>query len=224
MLLSPTADSMQSFDDEWLRYYGGWDKKRMVGNIYITCDPAGAKKKTSDYTVFMVVAAVSDGNMYVVDMVRDRLNLKERTETLFELVREYRPILVGYEKYGKDSDIEHIEGEMERLNYRFKIQELGGITSKNDRIGRLIPDFMNSRIYLPYELWKRDYENKPRDLVEIFKSEEYSVFPVPVHDDMLDALARMKDKDMHLVFPQYEEEDDYYEEEFSKRPTSTTGY
>ncbi len=224
MLLDPKADSIQGFDGEWLKYYGGWDKKRMVGNIYIMCDPAGAKKKTSDYTVFMVVAAVSDGNYYVVDMVRDRLNLKERTDTLFALVREYRPILVGYEKYGKDSDIEHIEEKMEQLNYRFKIKSLGGITSKIDRIGRLIPDFMNSKIYLPFELWRENYEGKRQDLIKIFVNEEYSSFPTPEHDDMLDCLARIKDEDMYVVFPQYEEEEDDYEEEFARRSITTTGY
>ena len=224
MLLNPVADSSQNFKFEWLKYYGGWDKKRMVGNIYIICDPAGAKKKGSDYTAFMVVAAVSDGNYYIVDMVRDRLNLKERTDTLFSLVHLHKPIIVGYEKYGKDSDIEHIEEKMEQLNYRFKIKALGGKTSKIDRIGKLVPDFEAGKIYLPFELWKKNYEGKNQNLIEIFKDEEYLVFPTPEHDDMLDCLARIKDQDLCVTFPHYEEEDNYYEEEFSRRPMNSIGY
>ena len=41
---------------------------------------------------------------------------------------------------------------------------------------------------------------------------------------MLDCLARIKDKDMQVIFPVYEEEDDYYEEGFARRPESVTGY
>lgn len=224
MLLNPVADSAQNFKFEWLRYYGGWDKKRMVGNIYILCDPANSKKKTSDYTVFMVIAAVSDGNYYLVDMVRDRFNLKERTDTLFALVNQHRPILVGYEQYGMQSDIEHIKEKMEQLNYRFPIKELGGKTAKIDRIAGLIPDFEQSRIYLPYQLKKQNYEGKMQDLIEIFVNEEYLTFPTPEHDDMLDCFSRIKDKDMNVTFPVYEDEDDDYEEEFAKRPQSVTGY
>ena len=32
--------------------------------------------------------------------------------------------------------------------------------------------------------------------------EEYKAFPVPVHDDMLDSLARMAEPDIPLIFPQ----------------------
>lgn len=221
MLLNPTADSSQNFKEEWLKYYGGWDKSRMVGNIYIICDPAGAKKKGSDYTAFMVVAAVVDGNYYLVDMVRDRMNLKERTDMLFSLVKEYQPVNVGYEKYGKDSDIEHIEEKMDQLNYRFRITALGGQTAKNDRIGKLVPDFEYSRIYLPFELWRKNYEGKQVNLIKSFIEEEYLVFPTPVHDDMLDCLARIKDKDMEVTFPVYEE-DEY--EETIQRSNNVTGY
>ena len=224
MLLNPVADSMQNFQFDWLKYYGGWDKKRMVGNIYIMCDPANSKKKTSDYTVFMVVAAVSDGNYYVVDIVRDRLNLKERTSTLFSLVSQYRPVLVGYEQYGMQSDIEHIQEKMQQLNYRFHIKELGGKTAKNDRIGKLVPDFENSKIYLPFELRKKNYEGKIQDLIDIFVNEEYLTFPTPEHDDMLDCLARIKDDAMNVEFPVYEEEEEYYQENFSRQEKSVTGY
>jgi len=224
MLLNPIADSIQNFKFEWLKYYGGWDKRRMVGNIYILCDPANSKKKTSDYTVFMVIAAVSDGNFYLVDAVRDRLNLKERTSTLFSLVNQYRPLMVGYEQYGMQSDIEHIKEKMEQLNYRFQIKELGGKMAKNDRIGRLVPDFEGSRIYLPFELKKKNYEGRMQDLIEIFINEEYLVFPTPEHDDMLDCFARIKDEAMNVTFPLIEEEDDHYQENFSRQAKSITGY
>lgn len=226
ILLNPTASSLQNFKFEWLKYYGGWDKYRMTGNFYIICDPANSKKKTSDYTVFIVVAACSDGNIYVVDMVRDRLNLAERTNTLFSLVKIHRPILVGYEQYGMQSDIEHIREKMEQLNYRFNIVELGGKTAKNDRISKIIPDFQNAKIWLPFRIEKKNYEGKSENLVDIFVKEEYLVFPTPKHDDMLDCLARIKDLDLCITYPlEPEQEDDNHDETLNDTTRNkATGY
>jgi hypothetical protein len=73
-----------------------------------------------------VIGVGGDKNYYVIDGVRDRLNLTERTKMLLMLHRTYRPLGVGYEKYGMQADIEHIEYVMERQNYRFTITPLGG--------------------------------------------------------------------------------------------------
>ena len=54
---------------------------------------------------------------------------------------------VGYEKYGKDADIQHISFQMEQENYRFSIEALGGSTRKEDRIKRLVPLFEQGRIF-----------------------------------------------------------------------------
>ena len=170
-------------------------------NIYLLCDPAGEKKKENDYTVMMVIGLGEDENYYLIDAVRDRLNLTERTNHLFRLHREYRPSEVGYEKYGKDSDIEHIEYEMEKQNYRFQVTELGGSTPKNDRIRRLIPIFEQGRFYLPAHLSFVDYEHKTRDLIDDFINDEYMAFPVAWHDDMLDCMARILDEKLGAQFP-----------------------
>jgi len=166
-------------------------------------DPANEKKKKSDYTAMFVIGASSDGNDYVLDIIRDRLSLTERTRALFELHRKWKQpnqkILVGYEKYGKDADIEHIREKMEDENYRFEIIVLGGAMAKNDRIRRIIPDFENGAIWFPKTLHYVNYEGQGQDLVRVFIDEEYDPFPVGEHDDMLDALARKKD--MKIQYP-----------------------
>ena len=90
-------------------------------NIYLLVDPANEKKKTSDYTVMEVIGLAPDNNYYLIDAIRDRLNLTERTEKLFQFHRKYRPLKTGYEKYGMQSDIEHMKYVMEQKNYRFDI-------------------------------------------------------------------------------------------------------
>jgi len=202
MLQDPVADSVQGFKKEWLQFYATLPDKETM-NIFILVDPANEKKKKSDYTAMIVIGAAKDQNLYVLDIVRDRLNLLERTDRLFELHKKWKPsssaIKTGYEKYGKDADIEHIKDKQDQENYHFHIKEVGGPMAKNDRIRRLVPGFESGTIFLPKTLNYVNYENKSLDLVKIFIEEEYEYFPVGEHDDMLDALARIKD--MNVEYP-----------------------
>jgi phage terminase large subunit-like protein len=191
MLMNPIADSVQGFKLEWLRYYGRETGKGMVKALLV--DPAGEKKKGSDYTVMAVLGLAADGNIYLLDGIRDRLNLSQRANLLINMHRMWKPGKVGYEKYGKDSDIEAIGMMMEQQQYRFAITPLGGQMAKPDRIRRLVPYFEQSRVWLPDRLDKIDYENKPYDFVERFVKNEYSAFPACLHDDMLDDISRIFD-------------------------------
>jgi phage terminase large subunit-like protein len=75
---------------------------------YICVDPASSKKKGSDYPVMVVVGLGADQNYYLLDAVRDRLNLTERCAALFRLHRKWWPERVGFERYGMLSDIEYV--------------------------------------------------------------------------------------------------------------------
>ena len=203
ILLNPKADALQGFRREWLRYYKRIEEskwKRM--SRYLIVDPANSKKKGSDYTSMGVVALGFDRKRYLLDGIRDRLNLTERTERLFDLHRKWEIRLpVRYEKYGMQADIEHIKSKQEDENYRFDIVEVGGQTKKEDRIGRLIPIFEQGDFLLPEHLYKTDYQKTVVDLVHTFIEEEYAAFPVGLHDDFLDMLARMEEPDLRLVWP-----------------------
>lgn len=186
------------FDIRWLQY---WKADKTHGmNKYILVDPANEKKANSDYTAMIVVGIGEDNNYYIIDILRDRLNLTERTASLFDLHRKYKPLGVAYEKYGKDSDIQHIEYVMEQENYRFKITPTAGNAKKVDRIKTLIPDFENGRVFLPFNILKRTGEGYMQDLVKDFIY-EYRSFPVGKHDDMLDCLARINDPNLKIKSP-----------------------
>lgn len=209
MLLDPKGDSKQGFKRDWLRHYKNMQPDGL--NIYLVCDPANTKKKTSDYTVFEVIGLGPDENYYTLDLIRDRLNLTERTETLMRLHRKWKPLRTGYERYGKDADIEHIKHVMEQKNYRFDITELGGTTKKEDRISKLIPIFEQGRWYLPESKPYTNWEGRLVDLTEEFIEEEFVAFPVSQHDDMLDCKARIVDPALGAEFPNTEEWIDDYE-------------
>lgn len=203
MLQDPVADKAMSFKEDWLKFYetlGDTSK----WNKYILVDPASKKKATSDYTVMEVHGLAPDGNYYLLDAIRDRLNLTQRAAKLFDLHRKHKPKAVGYEQYGMQSDIEHIQYEMEHRNYRFSIKELGGSLAKEDRIKKLIPIYEQHRFYMPKRLTFVDYEGNAVDYVKLFVDNEYLAFPVCIHDDMLDCRARILHADLGAVFPTLE--------------------
>lgn len=202
MLQNPVADGVQGFPEGAIQFYD--NPETVKGNTYILMDPANAKKKSSDYTAGWVITLGQDQNIYIRDGIRDRLNLKERTTQLFDWHRKFKPMRdhgVRYERYGKDADIEHILSKQEDETYRFNITEVGGSTSKNDRIKRLLPYFEQKRIFMPRTMHRTDYQKVVYDLTQIFINEEYKAFPVPIHDDMLDALARILEPDYPPVWP-----------------------
>jgi phage terminase large subunit-like protein len=202
MLLKPVGDMTQGFKREWLRTFKSVKPAKL--NWYLLVDAASSKKRGSDYTSMWAVGLGVDGNYYAVPEVRDRLNLQERSDRLFALHRKYRPLQVRYERYGLMADIDHLKMRMETENYRFTITEVGGLTSKSDRIKRLVPLFYAEKVWLPQAHYVTDWQKIPRDLTHEFIEEEYAAFPVAVHDDMLDALARICEPDLKLVWPKEE--------------------
>ena len=205
LLLNPLADNAMGFKSDWwltyneLRNHHRW-------NYYILVDPASKKKATSDYTMMAVVALANDNNYYLVDGVRDRLNLTERAQELFRLHRKWKPRNVGYESYGLQADVEHIRYLQEQEGYRFPIKELGGNMEKNNRIRRLVPIFEQKRFYMPIRLMFVSKDGKAVDLVKVLREDEFDTFPVSAHDDGLDCIARITDPELAAVFPKVTED------------------
>jgi predicted phage terminase large subunit-like protein len=201
----PTPRGGGMFKPEWLRYYDHQPPIRTM-NLYILVDPANAKKKDSDWTAIFVIGAAQDGNFYVLDLIRDRLSLAERIRTLFKLHRTWRAkggniAGVGYERYGIQADIEAIQMQMNREGYSFNITELGGALSKTDRVARLEPLFYAGKIRLPYAIYYTQYDGIAVELINYLVEREYKNFPVSEYKDCLDALSRLCDDDLSVVWP-----------------------
>ena len=196
LLMNPIADSKQTFLREWLTYYDDMDPVSWRAmNRVLLCDPASSKKKHSDWTAQAVIGLGPDGCYYLLDMVRDRFNMKERIGSFINLHRRWQPQRAGYEKYGLQSDIEYLEEVQKRENYRFTVQELGGPDSKLDRGNRLIPWFADKRFVLPRSLYYTQHDGRTVDLVQAFIEEELLAWPVPAKDDLIDVTSRVFDVD-----------------------------
>lgn len=212
ILQEPVPIGGGEFKDNWPQYYEGGVVSPAKMNIVILCDPAGGdelnkkKKKTSDWTAFMVVGLSNDNNYYLLDIVRDRLNPSDRIDTLFTLHRKWnalagKPPKVGYEKYGMMTDTHYLRAKQKREGYMFPLIELGGKMIKEERIRRLIPDLQGGRWYFPANLMYVDNEGRRFDLVSELVNSEMAAFPRGRFDDMLDALCRIYDAELGMVFP-----------------------
>lgn len=190
----PRSQDGDEFKRDYLRYYERPALEIARGmTVYILVDAASSKKKNSDFTSMAVIGIGADNNKYLLDGVRDRLKLSERTSKLIELHRKWKPRFVGYEQYGQMADIEHIMTMMEYDNYRFQITALGGRMRKEERIRRMLPDLESGIWYFPHELWVKSVDNKVQDLVQVIIDNEMLPFPVGRNDDFIDAMSRIYD-------------------------------
>ena len=156
MLLNPAAGTEALFDAAWLKFI---DIRPSTLNIYVLADPAGSRKKGSDFTAIVVLGIDAGWNLYLLDGYRQKMKLHERWHALRGLRRRWmrepgvQGVRVGYERYGLQSDLEHFELEMERDKDAFEIVELAwpreGPGSKYDRIQRLVPAFKKGKFLLP---------------------------------------------------------------------------
>lgn len=202
MLQQPVADGEAYFREEWLCFYAENNpppRNRM--NIYLIMDGAAKKKRTSDYTAIWVIGLCDDGNYYLLDGCRDRLDVGQRIEKLFELQGKWRPLCVYIEEAGQAADGEILNLEQERLHRRFPYRTFRQTVKKEDRIGWLVPLFRNRKIWLPQSLKVLNAEGDLRDLVLDLKEQEYAFYPAVAHDDMLDCLANILHPECRLEWP-----------------------
>jgi predicted phage terminase large subunit-like protein len=198
---NPVMEGEQTFREEWLQYWRPTPEASAAMNVYLVVDPANSKTKKSDYTVILVIGLGPDQNYYLIDGLRDKLTVRERSQRVMALHAMHRPRAVGYEKYGIQTDIDFLEEIQAQQQYRFRVTPLGGNMSKIDRIKRLQPLFESNRVYLPEKMIRVDYQGKAYDLTQSFLQDEYLQFPYMTHDDMLDCMARITDDDLQAHFP-----------------------
>lgn len=190
MLQAPVSAGTRMFRDEWFHTLEQMPERGTM-NVYLVIDSANAKRKDSDYTTMLVVGFGRDVNYYLLDAIRDRLNLAERTRCLFDLVERWKPNTTFWEQVGLASDVEHVKLEQDRNGWHFPIVALPQSVAKRDRIGWLVPLFEGGRIWVPNRILKQSVLGEAYDFVHDFQHYEFASYPVCRHDDMLDCLANI---------------------------------
>ena len=197
---------------DYLNYFTSQAFDAKPCNLYIIVDPAkgeeNAIKNDNDFTAMVVWALAPDNNYYVIDGIKERLNPTERVNRLFELHRKWngktgKAPKVGYENIGLHGDLHYIKRKQEEESYRFPLQELPpkGVKkmAKIPQIRQLIPMFEQGRIWLPNDLYYKDYKGLPRNFINDIVEEEFLLFPFAPHDDFIDAMSLLLY--MNPIFP-----------------------
>lgn len=175
---NPIPDDMRKFSEADLIYY---DRVPMKVAYTMTIDPAVDTTTDRDYTAFTVVASDEEGNMFVVEAYRQRMEPGEVIDKLFQLYNIYKPHTIGIEDvavsklYRKYFELEcQKRGEYPNIQPMKLAMSRSG-RSKQYRIEAMRPFFKQGKI----RILKNHIDLKG----------ELLSFPTGKHDDIIDALA-----------------------------------
>lgn len=219
MMCDPKQASTQAFRPEWVQRWAAniWEGL----NVYIFVDPAGKVSRKRDYTVMWAVAVDHNENYFILDIIRDKLNLKGREDALFSLYAKYKPAMVFYETVGQQSDVEHMREAMDYRKYHFAIQEVGEWEEKGVRIERLIPLLERRCIWFPVECVHKNFEGMAEDMLSSFFTQEYNLYPFCAHDDGLDSLSFLRHPQVKLHAPDVQTQEEIVVEKMRRRGFAT---
>jgi predicted phage terminase large subunit-like protein len=146
---------------------------------YTFVDPAISVKQTADYTVILTIG-VLDGDVYILDIIRERMEPDRLISQLFEVVKMYNPARVGVENVAfQKMLIQEIRKHMDARGVGFVLDEIHPMGEKEARISSsLHSKYITGRIY---------HLHGGDNVYEL--EDELLSFPLGGHDDAIDALS-----------------------------------
>jgi predicted phage terminase large subunit-like protein len=93
----PTPDEGEYFTKASIRYFDGEPRMRDFTTI-AAGDLAISKKEYADWSVFVVAGINANDDIYVFDVVRGKWDSMELIDRIFEIQKQYNPVLFGLEQ------------------------------------------------------------------------------------------------------------------------------
>ena len=190
MECDPSMSSSNSFKPEWVynnrwTVDDGWDDM----TTFAIVDPAGTPTNKSDYTAIITFSLNSYGNIYIRDIIRDKLTLDEKYFKLLEVNNKYHPLRILYEKVGMQADIYYIREQMDKYKVHFPIEEYTTTKNKIQKISNMIPHVRGGIVIWPQSCWHRNWQGQVEDMLDSTIQFELLAFPTGIHDDAIDAIS-----------------------------------
>lgn len=199
-LCNPIGDGVRLIKDEWIHRYTTAPRT----HNFILVDTAGSKKrKNNDYLVMQVWGIGPMGNRYLLDLRRDKMNLTERTNAYRQLVQKWSPFATWWEQVGAQTDLEHVEMELDRIGIHTPIYSISQKVPKEGRILWTQPAWQNAKIWLPERIIQQCTDGRVIDVLEQWLEEEVRCYPSVSHDDGLDCMANMWHPDVAPTLEAY---------------------
>jgi predicted phage terminase large subunit-like protein len=180
---SPTPTEGGIFKKSWLRHYSPshigkayYCGKDLIyptdGLTFMTVDLAASKRESADYTV-MATWAIVNGQLLLLDLIRERLEGPEILSRMSETCHKYQASFVAVESVG-------FQLALCQLAYQAGVP-IREMKADHDKVSRAIaatPAFAAGNVWLPQHAhWLDEYVH------------ELLMFPNGEHDDMVDATA-----------------------------------
>lgn len=221
ILMSPQERGDAIFKKDHLKFYNELPDKLFY---YIIGEPASdpalaLHPEDIDYTALMLIATAPGERIYIVDMVRDKIGVKDKWDIIKDWHTRYEITGFAYEEYANQKDREFFNIKMQEERFYIDITPLRkDKSSKESRIMNLCETFASGKIFLPRNLYRMTRFSGMIDVVDVFIKDEYEVYPNGNHDDALDCLAKIHDEDLKLIYPEGEIKAD--EEQITQKKVS----
>jgi predicted phage terminase large subunit-like protein len=153
----------------WMRYVG-----QMPAGLTLSMgvDLAISQKDTADYTAIVVMGKSQGGQLYVLDVHRERMTFDQILQTIKAKAQQWQPKVIGIEQV-------QFQAAVVQELLRTTSLPVKGMKADKDKTTRFLPLQARYEQGLIFHL---------RSLPSFFDDELLS-FPVGKHDDMVDALS-----------------------------------
>lgn len=187
-LNDPVPPSDANFKRNWFKYYEVADIKGLDMNRYTLIDPAISLEEQADYSALVTVGVDEWSNIYILDIVRERMKPDALIEEIFRTFERWHPTAIGIEEVGFQKTIRYtLKKEMDvRKRYLNIIELKPDGRNKEKRIQGLQPQYANGKVLHNREL-----------VYNIYLEDELLRFPRGKHDDIIDCVSYALD----LVHP-----------------------
>jgi len=146
-------------------------------DIYCGIDPASSLSARSDFFVVATMAVDGDGNKYIVDILRDKMDPALQPEAIINIYKKYKPRKMKIETVGYQEALRSNVRKM-MLEQSLYIPGLEkGIKPRQRKSERLLS--------LVAPLARGEFFFRPED---IHAQQEFLSYPRGKHDDILDAI------------------------------------
>lgn len=179
ILCNPVDDSIRYFRKGDFLVMTEEDKKKNK-TYYITADLAISEKDRADYTAILVGGMDSNGQLHIVNCIRERLSGDEIVATLMSLHKVYNPLAVGIEDTQISKAIgPYLNREMAETGIYMNVLMLKPHRQDKIQRARSIQARMRAGMvkFDKHADWWLTFED------------ECMTFPRSKHDDVVDALS-----------------------------------
>jgi len=184
-LNNPVPPRTATFKKRWFKYFEKEQLKGLHLNRFTYVDPAFTTSKQADYTAIVTVGVDRNDSIYVLEIVREKLDPISLMNELFSVNERQHPREIYIEAVAAQKTIRPFaQEEMKRRGIFLPLKDIKPDfrEAKEMRIKKLQPYYATGKIVHSKEVKNTEY-----------LEDELLRFPRGRHDDTIDALAYFPD-------------------------------